>query len=47
MGSDGHPASTHVDVLRVVEFGVLGVEDGVDDPGLQIQEDSSGYVVVN
>lgn len=35
-----------VDVLWVVELGIGGVEDGVDHPGLQVQQHSPGDVVL-
>lgn len=35
-----------VDVLWVVEVGIGGVEDGVDDSGLQVQQHSPGDVVL-
>lgn len=35
-----------VDVLRVVEVCIWRVEDGVDHPGLQVQEHSTGDVVL-
>ena len=34
-----------VDVLWVVQVGVGGVQNGVDHSGLQIQQDSTRYVV--
>jgi len=35
-----------VDVLWVVELGIGGVEDGVDHPGLQVQQHRPGDVVL-
>jgi hypothetical protein len=35
-----------VDILLIVELGVRGVENPMDDSGLQIQQDSSGYIVL-
>lgn len=35
-----------VDVLRVVQVGVGGVQDGVDDTGLQVQQHSTRNVVL-
>lgn len=35
-----------VDVLRVVQVGIGGVQDGVDHPGLQIQQDGPWDVVL-
>lgn len=35
-----------VDVFWVVKVGVRGVEDGVDDAGLQVQQHSPGDVVL-
>lgn len=37
---------SQVDVLRVVELGVGGVEDGVDHPGLQVQQHGPRDVVL-
>lgn len=34
-----------VDVLWVVELGIGGVEDGMDHPGLQVQQHSPGDVM--
>ena len=36
----------HVDVLVVVELGIGGVEDPMDDPRLKVKEDSSRNVVL-
>ena len=36
----------HVDIFVVVELGVGGVEDPVDDPRLKVKEDSSRNVVL-
>jgi hypothetical protein len=35
-----------VNILLIVELGVRGVENPMDDSGLQIQQDSSGYIVL-
>lgn len=35
-----------VDVLGVVEICIRRVENGVDHPGLQVQENSTGDVVL-
>lgn len=35
-----------VDVLWVVELGIGGVEDGMDHPGLQVQQHSPGDVML-
>lgn len=35
-----------VDVFWVVKVGIRGVEDGVDDAGLQVQQHSPGDVVL-
>lgn len=35
-----------VDVFWVVKVGIRGVEDGVDDTGLQVQQHSPGNVVL-
>ena len=40
------PMLGHVDVLVVVEFGVGGVEDPVDDPRLKVKENSTRNIVL-